>query len=63
MKNFVIVEYPDGRQYAVRTAAAAKRLHAGATIVGYEDGAPYKGSQPPEGEEASPPNEVTPPTE
>lgn len=42
MSNDVLIEYRDGRQYAVASPAVATKHHPDAKIVRYVDGRPYE---------------------
>ncbi len=44
MTKPVLIEYPDGQRYGVKSAEAATEVHPGARIVSYEDGTPYEGA-------------------
>lgn len=38
----VVVTYKDGREYGVKDAATAKRVHPDATVTRYQDGSPLE---------------------
>ena len=38
----IVVTYKDGREYGVKDAATAKRVHPDATVTRYQDGSPLE---------------------
>lgn len=53
MTRPLVIQYPDGAEYGVKDTETAARVHPNATIVRYQDGAPY--TPPP-----APPKEPAP---
>ena len=52
-KRPIVVTYRDGREYGVKDAATAAKVHPDAKITRYQDGEPYKAESKPAEKKAS----------